>query len=226
MARSFELSSETRSVLVDKRQLKSDTLLLVEIVMRELIDVTAGVSRDYDEAEGDYANLAALMCSGRTRNRVARLIRAGEVPDDADLQAVGSGAAILLRGGGTWVHPYSSGGSDAPLLAGSVTKDIILEEGLEQLVLFEKLGEEGNPLHIVIAYSRDLEGVISAKVGVMSGREEFAWEEPIYARINDTTDVSDQQDEPEPSGPSHDEQHVPDPDVKLRPRSDERDDEL
>lgn len=226
MAPSFELSPSSRSMLMGNRQMEPDTLLLIEIVMQELIDVAAAVGRDYDVDEGDYANLAALMCSGRTRNRVARLIRTGEIPEDADLQAVGSGSAIVLRGGGTWVHPYASGGSDAPLLAGSATKELILEEGMEQLVLFDKLGKEGKPLHIVIAYARDLEGVVSAKVGVMSGREEFAWEEPIYSRAEDTGQAVDIQDDPKPSGPSHDEQHVPDLDVKLRPRRDERDDEL
>jgi hypothetical protein len=226
MSNSFELPPDTRTVLTGKRQLHPDTVVLVEMVMEELIEVAAGVGRDYDEAEGDYANLAGLMCSGRTRNRVARRIRSGETPDGSELQAVGSASAIVLRGGGTWVHPYSSGSSDAPLLAGSVTKDLILEEGMEQLVFFEKLGEEGPPRHIVIAYARDLEGVLSAKIGVMSGREEFAWEEPIYARAEDTDEGIDIQDEPEPNGPSHDEQHVPDPDVKLRPRRDERDDEL
>lgn len=226
MPTSFELTATTRSALLEERQLDSDTLLLIEITMQELIEVAAAVGRDYDEDEGDYANLAALICSGRTRNRVARLIRAGEVPDNADLEAVGSGAAIVLRGGGTWVHPYSAGGSDAPLLAGSATKELILEEGVEQLVLFEKLGKEGKPLHLVIAYARDLEGVVSAKVGVMSGREEFAWEEPIYRRDEASGEAGKVKEAPEGGGPSHDEQHVPDPDIKLRPRRDERDDEL
>jgi hypothetical protein len=225
MPNSFELPADTRSKLMDERQLNADSLALVEITVNELIDVAAGVGRDYDEAEGDYANLAALMCSGRTRNRVARRIRSGEVPEDLELQAVGSGSSITLCGGGTWVHPYSSGGADAPLLAGSITKDRIFVEGTEQLVLFEELGEEGRPLHIVIAYSRDLEGVVSAKVGVMSGREEFAWEEPIYSRADGGAEI-DVRGEAESTGPSHDEQHVPDPDVKLRPRRDERDDEL
>lgn len=222
----FELPSDTGSSLMTERQLDPDTLLLIEITMQELIEVAAAVGRDYDEEEGDYANLAALMCSGRTRNRVARLIRTGEVPDDADLEAVGSGAAIMLRGGGTWVHPYSTGSSDAPLLAGSVTKELILEEGMEQLVLFEKLGKEGKPLHIVVAYTRDLEGIASAKVGVMSGREEFAWEEPIFARQETSGKAGEIREAQEASEPTHDEQHVPDPDIKLRPRRNERNDEL
>jgi hypothetical protein len=226
MSTSFELTADARSALMEERQLDSDTLLLIEITMQELIEVAAAAGRDYDEDEGDYPNLLALICSGRTRNRVARLIRAGEVPDKADLEAVGSGSAIVLRGGGTWVHPYSSGGSDAPLLAGSVTKELILEEGVDQLVLFEKLGKEGKPLHVVIAYARDLEGVVSAKVGVMSGREEFAWEEPIYRRDEMPNETGKAKGGSDASGPSHDEQHVPDPDIKLRPRRDERDDEL
>lgn len=225
MPTSFELTSEARSSLMSERQLDPDTLLLVEIIMQELIEVASAVGRDYDEEEGDYANLAALMCSGRTRNRVARLIRKEEVPDGVDLEAVGSGAAIVLRGGGTWVHPYSAGASDAPLLAGSVTKELILEEGMEQLVLFKKLGKEGKPLHVVVAYARDLEGVVAAKIGVMSGREEFAWEEPIYEREESSVEVATGE-APEDGGPTHDEQHVPDPDVKLRPRRDERNNEL
>lgn len=226
MPSGFELSPITRAVLIEERQLAPDTIALVEVVMEELIEVAAGVGRDYDEAEGDYANLAGLMCSGRTRNRVARRIRSGETPSDCEFQAVGSGSAIVLRGGGTWVHPYSSGGSGTPLLAGTITKDLILEEGMEQLVLFEKLGKEGRPLHIVIAYARDLEGVMSAKVGVMSGREEFAWQESIYSRPEEGEEGRDREEESGPSGPSHDQQHVPDPPVKLRPRRDERDDEL
>jgi hypothetical protein len=225
MPSSFELPADIHSKLMGERQLNADSLALIEITMNELIEVAAGVGRDYDEAEGDYANLAALVCSGRTRNRVARRIRSREVPDDVALQAFGSGSAITLCGGGTWIHPYSAGGADAPLLAGSVTKERIYSEGVAQLALFEELEEEGRPLHVVIAYSRDLEGVISAKVGVMSGREEFAWEEPIYARVEDEIEVSIS-GEPEVTGPTHDEQHVPDPPLKLRPRRDERDDEL
>src|SRR4051812_33333893 len=72
MSSSFELPPDIRTVLTGKRQLHPDTVVLVEMVMEELIEVAAGVGRDYDEAEGDYANLAGLMCSGRTRNRVAR----------------------------------------------------------------------------------------------------------------------------------------------------------
>lgn len=226
MAAGFELSSATRSTLEGDRQLKPETLALVEIVMEELIDVAAAVGRDYDEADGDYPNLAGLMCSGRTRNRVARRIRSGEVPGDAELQAMGSASAIVLRGAGTWVHPYSAGTSDTPMLAGSMTKDLILEEGVAQLTLFEEMGKEGTPLHIVVAYTRDLEGVSSAKVGVMSGRDEFAWDEPIYGRSEDSGEPSETQDESGPKGPSHDEQQVPDPDVKLRRDRIERDDEL
>lgn len=222
----FELSPSVRLTLINERQLKADTLVMVELAMEELIDVAGAVGRDYDEAEGDYPNLAGLMCSGRTRNRVARRIRSGEFPEGADLQAVGSGSAIVLRGGGTWVHPYSSGTSDAPILAGSITKDLILEEGVAQLSLFEELGKEGPPLHIVVAYARDLEGVVSAKVGVMSGREEFAWAEPIYARSEDGDEGADTRTQPEPKGPTHDEQQVPDPDVKLRRDRIERDSEL
>lgn len=222
----FELSPDTRSALEDDRQLKPGTLTLVELVMEELIDVAAAVGRDYDEAEGDYPNLAGLMCSGRTRNRVARRIRSAEVPEDAELQAVGSASAIVLRGAGTWVHPYSAGTSYAPMLAGSTTKDLILEEGVAQLTLFEELGKEGTPLHLVVAYTRDLEGVASAKVGVMSGRDEFAWEEAIYTRSEDVAKDSGAQDQTGPKGPSHDEQQVPDPDVKLRRDRIKRDDEL
>jgi hypothetical protein len=226
MPTEFELSHECRTNLVGQRQLNADTLVLVEIVMEELIEVAAAVGRDYDEAEGDYANLAGLMCSGRTRNRAARRVRSGEIPAGANLTAVGPASAILLRGGGTWVHPYSAGAAEAPLLAGSATKEVILEEGAAQLVLFGELGQEGPPLHLVVAYTRDLVGILSAKVGVMSAREEFAWEEPIYSRSRDEMEDDDTANGPEPSGPSHDEQHVPDPEVKLRRDHEKRNDEL
>jgi len=112
------------------------------------------------------------------------------------------------------------------MLAGSTTKDLILEEGLAQMTLFDELGKEGPPLHVVVAYSRDLEGVSSAKVGVMSGREEFAWDELVYVRSEDSGEEGKNRGQSGPKGPSHDEQRVPDPDVKLRRDRIKRDDEL
>jgi len=218
--RDFELSPETRTLLQDERHLSTDTIELVELVMGELIEVAAGVSRDYDEDEGDDPNLAGLMCSGRTRNRVARRIRSGEVDEDHEIEVFGTGLSTLLRAGGIEVHPYSCGSSEAPILAGSNTKERVLKDGSEQLALFSEAGNPGKPAHVVVAYSRDLQGVTSAKVGMMSGREEFAWEVPIYARSDDDALGIGAEKSPKPTPPSHDQQHVDEPDVKLRRQRD------
>src|SRR4051812_5416151 len=109
MSVSFELSAEAREALTKDYLVPEAAVDLAEITMQELIEVAASVGRDYDEAEGDYPNLAGLMCSGRTRNRVARRIRRDEIPDGLDVDAVGTGPAIVLSGGGTDVHPYSCG---------------------------------------------------------------------------------------------------------------------
>jgi hypothetical protein len=221
MSQSFELPEDARSQLTDERCLPQGALELVELIMGELIEVAAGVGRDYDEDEGDDPNLAGLLCSGRTRNRVAQRIQAGEVDKDHEIEALGSGLSTLLRGEGTEVHPYSCGSSEAPLLAGSETKKRVLKEACEQLALFYEEDEVGKPVHIVVAYSRDLQGVTSAKVGLMSGREEFAWEIPIYARPEEVDELgSGVQDESSPARPSHDQQHVDEPAVKLRPQRD------
>lgn len=223
MTRNFELSQDARSQLADERQMPQGAIELVELVLDELIAVASGVGRDYDEDEGDDPNLAGLMCSGRTRNRVARRIRAEGINGDREIEVFGSGLSTLLRGGGTEVHPYSCGSSEAPLMAGSETKKRVLKEACEQLAFFSDEGETGKPLHVVVAYSRDLQGVTSAKVGVMSGREEFAWEVPIYARpVQDDESGTSVQDGIKPSGPSHDEQRVDEPAVKLRPQKDKR----
>jgi hypothetical protein len=214
----FELSQDAHTLLTDKRHLSVDTIELVELVMGELIEVAAGVGRDYDEDEGDDANLAGLLCSGRTRNRVARRIRSGEVNESREIDVVGSGLSTLLRAGGTEVHPYSCGSSEAPVLTGSNTKERVLKEGYEQLALFNEVGSLGKPAHVVVAYSRDMQGVTSAKVGMMSGREEFAWEVPIYARSDEGASGIGAEDSPKPTQPSHDQQHVDEPDVKLRRR--------
>lgn len=226
MAKNFELPAEARSHLVEERHLTEDAAELVELVMDELLEVAAGVGRDYDEDEGDDANLAGLMCSCRTRNRVAQRIRSGGVSEGREIEVFGTGLSTLLRGGGTEVHPYSCGSSEAPLLAGSITKKRVLKEGSEQLALFCEEGELGKPVHVVVAYSRDLQGVTSAKVGMMSGREEFAWEVPIYARPADEAGSGvDIQDDTKAMRPSHDQQHVDEPNVKLRQRQDEREEQ-
>lgn len=222
--KNFEVAPETQSLLTAERQLPSAAVELVELIMGELIEVAAGVGRDYDEGEGDDPNLAGLLCSGRTRNRVAQRIRSGEAGDAPGIKVFGTGLSTLLRGGGTEVHPYSCGGSEAPLLAGSLTKERVLDEGSKQLVLFDEEGELGQPNHIVVAYSRDLQGITSAKVGMMSGREEFAWEVPIYARDEDELGIG-AQDEAKPERPTHDQQHVAEPDVKLRRRLDKREEQ-
>jgi hypothetical protein len=217
MSQSFELPEDARSQLTDERCLPQGALELVELIMGELIEVAAGVGRDYDEDEGDDPNLAGLLCSGRTRNRVAQRVHAGEVDKGREIEALGSGLSTLLRGEGTEVHPYSCGSSEAPLLAGSETKKRVLREACEQLALFYEEDEVGKPVHVVVAYSRDLQGVTSAKVGLMSGREEFAWEVPIYARPEEMDEFgSGLQDESGPTRPSHDQQHVAEPAVKLR----------
>jgi len=219
MTHSFELTDDVRSILEDERLLSSGARYLVELVMGELIEVTAEVGRDYDEDEGDDPNLAGLLCSGKTRNRVAQRIRSGEVEESYGIEVFGTGLSTLLRGGGTEVHPYSCGNSPTPQLAGSNTKKRVLKEGSEQLALFSAKGEVCKPLHIVVAYARDLEGLTSAKVGVMSGREEFAWEVPIYLRPSgeQSVGVAVDEDAEVATAPTHDRQHVEEPAVKLRP---------
>lgn len=216
----FEISPEARAILTDKRHLSEGTVGLVEVVMGELIEVAAGVGRDFDEDEGDDANLAGLLCSGRTRNRVARQVRSGELDEAHEIEVFGSGLSTLLRADGTEVHPYSCGSSETPVLTGSNTKERVLKEGYEQLALFNEVGSLGKPAHVVVAYSRDMQGVTSAKVGMMSGREEFAWEVPIYARSEGDSSGMGTADSPAPTQPSHDQQHVDEPDVKLRRRRD------
>lgn len=223
MNQNFELPEGARSQLTDERRLPEGALELIELIMGELIEVASGVGRDYDEDEGDDPNLAGLVCSGRTRNRVAQRIHAGDVNKDHEIEALGSGLSTLLRGGGTEVHPYSCGNSETPLLAGSETKKRVLKETCEQLAFFSEEDEVGRPIHVVVAYSRDLQGVTSAKVGPMSGREEFAWEVPIYARPEEIDDLpSSGHDEISLVRPSHDQQHVDEPAVKLRPQQDKR----
>src|SRR4051812_9332963 len=126
----FELPAETRSLLREVRLAPEGAVVLTEMIMEELIEVASAVGRDYDEDEGDYPNLAGLMCSGRTRNRVARRVRSGELSEDLDVAALGSGPSIVLRGGGTGVHPYSSGSGDTPILQGSETKQRILQDSM------------------------------------------------------------------------------------------------
>jgi hypothetical protein len=214
----FELPDALRSALEDDHLLSSGAVHLVDVVTATVIEVAAAIGRDYDENEGDDQNLAGLLCSGRTRNLAATRLRSEDLEDELEIEVFGTGLTTLLRGGGTEVHPYSCGGAEAPLLAGSATKKRVLKEGSEQLALFSAEGESSMPLHVVVAYSRDLEGVVSAKVGVMSGPEEFAWELAIYERPADA-DVDFGEDIEESSSavpPSHDRQPVDEPAVKLR----------
>ena len=218
----FELTDDVRSKLADERMLSAGALHVIELVTGELIDVAAGIGRLYDEDEGDDPNLAGLVCSGKTRNRVAARIRSEGVEEALEIEVLGSGLSTLLRGGGTEVHPYSCGSAEAPLLAGSKTKKRVLKEGSEQLVLFSSQGEAGRPLHVVVAYSRDLEGVISAKTGVMSGPEEFAWELPIYERASESEfEFGGAEEGAMGAPPSHDRQPVEEPPVRLRRSRDE-----
>jgi hypothetical protein len=217
ITRGFELTDDIRARLAGERLLSPGALHLIELLAVELIEVAAGVGRVYDEDEGDDPNLAGLVCSGKTRNRVAARIRSEEVEEALEIEVFGSGLATLLKGGGTEVHPYSCGSGAAPLLTGSKTKKRVLKEGSEQLAFFSAQGETCKPLHVVVAYARDLEGVISAKVGVMSGPEEFAWELQIYERPSDLElEFGDADEDRTAAPPTHDRQPVAEPTIKLR----------
>ena len=218
----FELTDGIRSKLTGDHLLSPGAIHLIELAAEELIAVAASVGRDYDEDEGDDPNLAGLICSGRTRNRVAARIRSEDVDEALEIEVFGSGLSTLLRGGGIEVHPYSCGSAEAPLLAGSTTKERVLKEGSEQLAFFSAQGESCKPLHVVVAYSRDLEGVIWTKVGVMSGSEAFAWQLPIYERPADPVLEFGDTEEGTSATPSHDRQPVEEPAIKLRRSRDKR----
>lgn len=219
----FELTDEVRSKLENEFRLAPGATHLITLVAGTVIEVAADIGRDYDEKEGYDQNLAGLLCSGRTRNLVAAHLRSEELDEALEIQVHGSGLSTLLRGGGTEIHPYSSGSGNAPLLAGSTTKKRVLKEGSEQLAFFSAEGEIFKPLHVVVAYTRDLEGVVSARVGVMSGPEEFAWEVQIYERPAERDSTAANLDAgPAAAPPSHDHQPVEEPAVRLRRQRDER----
>jgi hypothetical protein len=220
----FELTDNVRSELENKFGLAPGATHLIGLVAGTVIDVAADIARDYDEKEGYDQNLAGLLCSGRTRNLVATQLRSEDLDEVLEIHVQGSGLSTLLRGGGTEVHPYSCGTGDVPLLAGSTTKKRVLKEGSEQLALFSAGGEVFKPLHIVVAYTRDLEGVVSTRVGVMSGPEEFAWELQIYERPSESTNAfaADTNVGRAAEQPSHDRQPVEEPAVRLRRGRDER----
>lgn len=168
--------AELREHLVPEAAIEAIALALpvIEAVCRR-----AGL--EYDEDDGDDANLFGQQCSRRSRNLIGRDVQDAQIENTVVTYPKGS---LDVVAGGTHLHFWAAGDDEgSPRLKGGKTKPAILDECLEQLRLWQEHPAEA-PDHLVIAYraTPSARGVEKIVVGVPSSAETWQFGVKVYDR--------------------------------------------
>jgi hypothetical protein len=191
-------------------------IAVVEHAVPIIESVCERAGRDYDEDEGDDANLFGQQCSRRTRNLVGKDVSEGAIDT---VRAVYPRGSLVLIADQTRIHIWAAGDDEgSPRLKGGKTKPAILDACVRQLKLWEERPTEA-PEHLVLAYratpaSRRVDKIV---VGLPSGPEHWHFAAEVYDRAVHSTDKAEV-----PPVRRFDAEPPPAPVIELRPRRDER----
>ena len=205
-------AAELRANLVPDEALRA-----IELALPIIERVCERTGMDFDEDEGDDANLFGQQCSRRGRNLIAREVEATQ-PAGVTVQRPRN--TLFLQAGPTQVHFWAAGDDHgSPRLRGGRTKPEILDHCVRQLPLWKDARVEP-PAHLVVAYratpaSRRLEKLVA---GVPKDVETWEFGVTVYDRPVPASDNRPKRGSTE----RFDSKRPPAPVIELRPRQDER----
>jgi hypothetical protein len=153
----------------------------LEMALPIIERVCGRAGMDFDEEEGDDANLFGQQCSRRGRNLIAREVEAVK-PTNITVERPRN--TLYVQAGPTRVYFWAAGDdAGSPRLRGGKTKPEILDHCVRQLELWQD-ARTGPPAYLVVAYratpsSRRLEKVV---VGLPKDVDQWDFAATIYDR--------------------------------------------